>query len=222
MSEQLSFNLPIRVARGRASFYVSEANANAVANLDAPETWPLGKMILQGPAASGKSHLLDIWREDNGGVICQLGQDFDLPNDGAAVVVDDIDSIAGDKTCETRLFHLHNHLGATQGKFLMATSQPVGHCGFVLPDLLSRLQGTQVAKIAPPDDDLLGAVLLKNFSDRQLSPPPQVQSYILKHMNRSFADAADIVAALDDISMREKRSITRAMAGEVIDRLADD
>jgi hypothetical protein len=46
MFEQLSFKLPIKVARERDAFFVSVANANAVATLEEPATWPLGKMIL--------------------------------------------------------------------------------------------------------------------------------------------------------------------------------
>lgn len=52
MFEQLSFKLPIKVARERDAF-VSVANANAVATLEEPATWPLGKMILLGPKACG-------------------------------------------------------------------------------------------------------------------------------------------------------------------------
>ena len=43
MSEQLSFKLPIKVAHERDAFFVSEANKNAVATLEDPETWPQGK-----------------------------------------------------------------------------------------------------------------------------------------------------------------------------------
>ncbi|MGB0799142.1 MAG: chromosomal replication initiator DnaA [Planktomarina sp.] len=222
MPKQLSFDLPVRVARGRASFFVSRANEMAVAMLDAPQAWPLRKMILQGPKASGKSHLLDIWQTENHGIALDLKDDFDLPDPGTSIMVDDIDLIAGDMDAETRLFHLHNHLAATDGTLLMATSRPVAQCGFSLPDLLSRLQGSQVTRIDAPDDEVLGAVLLKGFMDRQVAPPPNVQSYILKHMDRSFAAAQKIVAELDHISITEKRPITRAMAALVIQGQSQD
>ena len=216
MAEQLSFDLPVRVAGGRSSFYVSDANALAVASLDAPHTWPGRKMILQGPPSCGKSHLLDIWRGDTGALAMDMTHEFDLPPTGAHVVVDDIDHIAGHSAAETRLFHLHNHLQANNGTLLMAASQPIAACGFALPDLISRLQATSVTRIDAPDDDLLAAVLLKAFTDRQLSPPPNAQAYILKHMDRSFAAATAVVAELDRISMAEKRPITRAMAAQVL------
>jgi chromosomal replication initiation ATPase DnaA len=52
--------------------------------------------------------------------------------------------------------------------------------------------------------------------DRQLSPTPAVLAYILKHMDRSFDAASDIVAELDRQSMSTKRPITRAMAATVM------
>ena len=61
MSEQLSFRLPIKVARERDSFFVSEANQQAVALLENAANWPQGKLILLGPKACGKTHLLEIW-----------------------------------------------------------------------------------------------------------------------------------------------------------------
>ena len=61
MSEQLSFRLPIKVARERDAFFVSEANQQAVAQLENTAIWPQGKLILLGPKACGKTHLLEIW-----------------------------------------------------------------------------------------------------------------------------------------------------------------
>jgi hypothetical protein len=49
MSEQLSFRLPIKVARERDAFFVSEANQQAVAQLENTAIWPQGKLILLGP-----------------------------------------------------------------------------------------------------------------------------------------------------------------------------
>ena len=39
---------------------------------------------------------------------------------------------------------------------------------FKLPDLTSRSKNLLHAKIDPPDDDLIFAIVLKNFSDRQI------------------------------------------------------
>ena len=216
MSEQLSFKLPIKVTHERHSFFISEANKNAVAILEDCTTWPQGKMIVLGPKASGKSHLLKIWlNEKDAQPIDPLG-DFEQPEAGAKIVVDNLQNVAGIGPAETRLFHLHNHLQSTGGLLLMASSIAVRQAGFRLSDLLSRLEGTSCTKIDRPDDALLHAVLLKAFMDRQLSPSPEVLAYILKNIDRSFDAAGDIVARLDVISMSTKRPITRAMAANIL------
>ena len=216
MSEQLSFKLPIKVARERDAFFVSEANKNAVATLEDPETWPQGKMILLGPKACGKSHLLEIWLSENKAQKIDPLRDFHQPNAGANIIVDNLQKLAGISPAETRLFHLHNHLQFTGGKLLMASNMAVRQAGFGLPDLLSRLEGTSCAKIDRPDDALLHAVLLKAFMDRQLSPPPAVLAYIVKNIDRSFDAVSNIVAQLDVQSMSIGRPITRAMAASIL------
>ena len=216
MSEQLSFKLPIKVAHGRDAFFVSEANKNAVATLEDPETWPQGKMILLGPKSCGKSHLLEIWLSKNKAKKIDPLKCFDQPDNGARIVVDNLQELAGSPPAETRLFHLHNRLQFTGGKLLMASSMAVRQAGFRLPDLLSRLEGTSCIKIGRPDDALLHAVLLKAFMDRQLSPPPAVLAYILKNMDRSFDAVNNIVTQLDVRSMSTKRPITRAMAASIL------
>jgi len=216
MSEQLSFKLPIKVARERDAFFVSDANKNAVKTLENTESWPQGKMILLGPKACGKSHLLEIWLSENTAQKIDPLRDFNQPGSGAKIIVDNLQELAGITTAETRLFHLHNHLQFTGGKLLMASNIAVRQAGFRLPDLLSRLEGTSCAKIEWPDDALLHAVLLKAFMDRQLSPQPAVLAYILKHMDRSFDAISDIVTKLDIQSMSTKKPITKAMAANIL------
>ena len=54
------------------------------------------------------------------------------------------------------------------------------------------------SRSAPPDDALLGALLLKLFADRQLVVAEALIAYLVRHMERSFAAAqAIVVAALD-------------------------
>ena len=216
MSDQLSFELPFRVATGRTEYFLSAANQMAVATIDDLASWPQRKMMVLGPESCGKSHLLDIWISDNAAQKFDPLAVFDLPEPGANIVLDDLQNIAGILPAETRLFHLHNHLQSTGGALLMASSLPVTQAGFQLPDLLSRLQGTACTRIEAPDDDLLHAVLLKNFMDRQLSPTPTIIAYILKNMDRTFIAASELVTELDAQSMASKRPIGRKMVADIL------
>ena len=71
--------------------------------------------------------------------------------------------------------------------------------------------------IDDPDDDLLTALILKLFTDRQITPPLSLASYLARRIERSFAAAAQIVADLDTIAMRDGKPINQRMAAALLD-----
>lgn len=224
MAEQLNFDLPVRAALGRDDFFVSPANAMALGLVDLWPNWAGGKLVLAGPAGAGKTHLTHVWAALSGAQIVAAN---DLTKDTVPhlaktpVAVEDVHRIAESPDAQTALFHLHN-LTLAEGNTLLLTGigAPL-QWGLTLPDLLSRMQGTTVATLDQPDDMLLMAVMAKQFGDRQLMPTPEVLSYIAKHMDRSFATAARVVEALDQLSLSEKRPITKALAKRVLEQDAD-
>ena len=84
-----------------------------------------------------------------------------------------------------------------------------------LPDLSSRLRAVAAVEIRPPDDALLAALLTHLLSDRQLSVPLPVQSWLLTRLPRSPAALRAAVVLLDRASMETGRSITRTFATEL-------
>ncbi|PSL22050.1 HdaA/DnaA family protein [Shimia abyssi] len=219
MAEQLPFDLPVRAALARDDFFVSPANALALGLVESWPNWPSGKLILSGPSGAGKTHLTHVWAALSGAHILSA-QDLhsaDIPTLARKpVAVEDIPAIAKDAEAQTALFHLHNLTLAEGQSLLLTGSGEPKHWGLTLPDLMSRMQGTTVVALEQPDDMLLMAVMAKQFSDRQLAPSPDTISYLIKHMDRSFADATRIVMALDQLSLSEKRPITRALAKRVL------
>ena len=87
---------------------------------------------------------------------------------------------------------------------------------FAVRDLGSRLKALPVVAIAPPDDALLRAVLVKLFADRQLAVDESLIGYVAMRIERSFAAARSVVARLDEEAMRHKRPLTRALAAELL------
>jgi chromosomal replication initiation ATPase DnaA len=73
-----------------------------------------------------------------------------------------------------------------------------------------------VVTLAPPDDALLRAVLVKLFADRQVAVDESLIAYVALRIERSFAAARDVVARLDGEAMRQKRPLTRALAVELL------
>lgn len=221
MTRQLAFQLPLREARGREDFFVSPANALALAALDGWAGWPGRKAVLTGQPGSGKSHLAQVWATTTGaGVVAAPDLPAqDLPGLAAgAVVVEDADRIGGDARAEAALFHLHNLLAAAAQPLLVTAATPPRDWDLQLPDLASRMQAATVIRLQPPDDTLLRAVLAKQFADRQLHVAPHVVEWLAARMTRSLAAARTVVADLDARALAEGRPVTRQMAADWLAR----
>lgn len=221
MSGQLILDLPVRSALGRDDFYVTPANAPAVAAIDGWREWPTGRMLLTGPQGSGKTHLAAIWAAGAGAVTVQgcglAAQDIPAIAAAGAVVVDDAEDVAGNALAETALFHLMN-LCAQSGTALMLTSTRLPRDWQVtLPDLASRVQAASLARLDAPDDALLSAVLVKLFADRQVQVDPSLITYLTTRMDRSLATASRLVDRLDKLALQRRKPISRSLAAEVLD-----
>lgn len=219
MSKQLSFSLPVRVARGRADFFVSPANSTAVAMIDRTHAWPNGKLALSGPAGAGKSHLAHVWAaETDAQIVPSTALDqLDLPTLATTpIVLEDLPDIANQPALEEAAFHLHNLLAAAQQPLLLTGQNAPKFWGLTLPDLHSRIASATHVDLSPPDDALLEAVLEKLFADRQLTPRANVIPFLLRHMERTFDAAGSIVHALDTAALAQSRDITRDLARDVL------
>lgn len=223
MVRQMAFDLPVRQARGREDFFVAPANALALAALETPETWTGGRLLLIGPEGAGKSHLAAIWAEAQGAEVVPARGLTDAAAErlaaAGAAVLEDATDLAGDATAEEAAFHLINLVAAEGGRLLLTAKAPPRDWGLRLPDLKSRLEATTPVHIAPPDDALLSAVLVKLMADRQMVAPPNLVGWLLPRMERSFAAARRLVAEIDAEALAAGKPVSRALAAEVLDRL---
>ncbi|MGI3183449.1 chromosomal replication initiator DnaA [Nioella aestuarii] len=222
MAEQLLLDLPVRTALGRDDFFVSDANAAAVAGIEAWDSWPHGKMVLVGPEASGKTHLAHVWAALTGAKVVDTAALADLALDevGPALVVEDADQVTGD-IAETALFHLHNAVLGQGGRLLLTARTDPSRWRVTLPDLKSRMQQAGVLKLQGPDDALLSAVMVKLASDRQLALGPELISYAVLRMERSFVAARHLVEAIDSRSLRDKSRPTKPMIATLLAEMAE-
>ncbi len=218
--EQLVLALPHRPALALEDFLVSTSNAAAVALVDGWPHWTARAAVVAGPAGSGKSHLTNVWRLRSGAesvAASELSEPAiaSLERHGA-IAVEDLDRGIAD---ERVLFHLLN-LTKEKGHALLATSRAApGELDVALPDLRSRLRALPLVRIEAPDDELLKAVLVKLFTDRQLTPEPHVIAHLALHMERSFEAAARLVEACDQLALARHRRVTRAIAAEALERI---
>lgn len=221
---QIPLDLGFRSAMGRADFLIGESNAAAVGWIDRWPEWPAPILVLQGPPASGKTHLCAVWSAVSKAVFIKpdrlLGENADtLFESGPALILDGLDPWIGDRDAETALFHLYNLLREERSTMLITMRTAPKALEFSLPDLASRFRAAPVATIQPPDDLLLSALLIKQFSDRQIRVGEDVISYILPRMERSFAAAREIVALADHMALAEKSRISVPLMRRVLSQL---
>ncbi len=215
--QQLVFDLPHRSAFELEDFLVSGSNQAAIDLIDGAMSWPNGAALVVGPQGSGKSHLAHVWREKTQAVMLDAaGADEETVRSAAetgAVVIEDFDHGVCDQAA---LFHLLNI--ARQGKALaLFTSQiPPGDLDITLPDLRSRMRALPMVEIAPPDEALLQAVLVKLFSDRQLVVEPGVVSFLVVRMERSMAAANAVVAEIDRLGLAMRRRVTKQLVQKAL------
>jgi len=221
--QQLVLDLGHRTALGVEDFLVGTSNAAAVALVDAWPDWPAPAALVVGPLLSGKTHLAHVWQLRSGAGIHSASAIDETSvrcfETEGALVVEDLDrGIA----CERTLFHLLNLSRERRHGLLLTSARPPGDLAISLPDLRSRLRAAVVVEIAPPDDGLLRAVLVKHFSDRQLSVDPQVISWLLLNMERTMAEAARVVEAIDRLALAARRRVTRPLAAEALGGMRHD
>lgn len=214
---QLPLSLGFRERFGREDFLSGPSNAAALALIERWPDWPATAAALVGPEGSGKSHLAAIWADSAGAraIASHAITAANVPTALAtgALLIEDLREGACE---EAALFHLLN-LAREQGAFLLITARiPPGGWSVRLPDLASRLRALPTVALAPPDDALLRAVLVKLFADRQLAVDEGLIGFLAARIERSFAAARAIVAELDREALRQKRDVNRTLAAELL------
>jgi chromosomal replication initiation ATPase DnaA len=215
---QLPLDLGFRPALGRADFLIAPCNAAAVAWIDRWPDWPAPALALWGPAASGKTHLLEVWRARSRAVAIAphaltSAAVPQLLGEARAAAIDNARSAD-----EEALLHLYNVLAERRGHLLLAAREPPARWTIRLADLRSRLLAAPAVAVEAADDALLGAVLVKLFADRQLRISEDLIAYLLPRIERSFAAAQAIVAALDEAALAGQRAVTVRLARDIINR----
>lgn len=219
--QQIPFDLPARTAMGRDDFLMGPENKDAAAWVDRWPDWNAPVLILSGAAASGKSHLAAVWQDLTGGVsvtaldleglsaneIAQKGQHF---------LIDGADLWIGDHHYEATIFHLYNMFKEQDRSMLLTMRSTPAALEFTVADLASRLRAAPLAMIHPPEDELLAALLVKQFYDRQIQIGADVVRYVLPRMERSFAAVRDLVQRADALALAQQKPVSIAIMRQVL------
>ncbi|WP_260580366.1 HdaA/DnaA family protein [Sphingopyxis sp. PET50] len=173
---------------------VGTSNADAVRYLRHVATWPVRTAVLTGPRGSGRSLIGRLFARDTGGR-----------------VIDGHGSVS-----EEEMFHAWNAAQMSGVPLLIIADAPPAEWNIRLPDLRSRLAAVPVLAIGEPDDCLARDLIEALFAQRGIALAPEVASYIVPRMERSYAMIHRIVAALDAASLETGRSIGVRLTRETL------
>ncbi len=217
---QLPLDLPVTARYGPEDFLVSDCNERAYRFLETWPNWPDPVCVLTGPPGSGKTHLAAIFAKASGGIMLEAAEigvaQVPALAGWPSVVIENADR---EPRSEPALFHLLNLARQGETSVLVTGTGPLAAWNIVTPDLVSRLRLATTLSIDPPDDNLLRALLVKMFVDRQLVVDTHVLDFLARRIERSFAACRLTVEALDREALALGRRITRPVAAEVLRRI---
>jgi hypothetical protein len=189
--------LPLDWSAGGANdgpLIVGTCNADAIRYLRHVSTWPVRTAVLTGPRGSGRSLIGRLFARETGGR-----------------VIDGPDSVS-----EEEIFHAWNAAQSSGTPLLIIADGPPAEWGVKLPDLASRLAAVPVLTIGEPDDCLARDLIEALFAQRGIAITPDVPSYIVPRMERSYAMIHRVVAALDSASLEKGRGISIRLTRETL------
>ena len=197
-------------------FYVSKSNYFAFKLIEKWPSWEKNILNIFGEKFSGKTHLVEIFESKYKAVRIQ---EKDLNNNifkslklHENVILDNFEN----KSDEKILYSLFN-LVDQDNKYLIITSkEPLIEMQFLLKDLASRVKNCLMAEISKPDDELIFALILKNFSDRQISLDKKLIDYIVKRIDRSYSKIKEFIYKIDEMSLKQKKPINLKTIKELL------
>jgi chromosomal replication initiation ATPase DnaA len=202
---------------GWEDFLVATCNEAAVDMIDRWPDWPAPGICMYGPPGCGKTHLAQVFCAHSGGSLLDSSAFNTMELDallakGVTWAIEDADQGVD----ETKLFHFYNMIAERNGHLLLTAGAPPARWPLKLKDLRSRLVSIPAVAVGAPDEGLIGAVLVKQFADRQLRVEQEVITYLVMHMERSFDAARRVAAALDTAGLAGRRRITVPLARDVL------
>ncbi len=197
-------------------YYVSKSNYFAKNIIEIWPKWEKKIVNISGEKYSGKTHLSKIFKIKSDALYLHSSEINDqtlrrikLSNN---IIIEDLNENFDEKI----LYSLINLVEQDNKYLLISSKKPIDTMKFTLPDLLSRLKNCIIAKIEQPDDELIYAIILKSFSDRQIKLDNKIIDYIIKRISRSYSKMHEFIYKIDELSLKKKKSINFKIIKEII------
>lgn len=216
---QLTMDFASAPSYARDDFILSPCNALAADWIDRWPDWPgrIKGVVLEGPEASGKSHLAAIYQEQSAAhLMTSISEDSLTRLDQTPNLIWDHPAPGADWP-DDLLFHHLNTLTEIGGSLLVLSRLPMASLEWSLADNNSRMRGLVSTAITAPDDDVLQSLLFKHADDLGLPLDGDVARYIVSHTDRSFLAAKQMMKTLNDACLSGQRKLTIPLVKQVLD-----
>ena len=209
MSElnQLLLELDYKINFNEHDFYLSQSNSNAFNLINSWPNWDKKILNISGEKFSGKSHLANIFKFKSKAFLVN-GKNIDnsifkILKIYESIIIDDFEECKEEEI----LYSIFNLIDQDSKYMLINSLTPINQIKFNLSDLSSRSKNCLYAEIENPDDELIFAILLKNFSDRQIKVEKKIINFIISRIDRSYRKIDEFIYKIDELSLKKKNQL---------------
>ena len=218
MSElnQLLLDFDYKTNFNEHDFYLSKSNSNAFNLINRWPDWDKKILNISGEKFSGKSHLANIFMLKSKAYLVK-GKEIDnsifkILKLHESIIIDDFEECNEEEI----LYSIFNLIDQDSKYLLINSLKPINEIKYRLPDLTSRSKNCLYAVIENPDDELLFAIILKNFSDRQIKIEKKIINFIISRIDRSYRKIDEFIYKIDELSLKKKKPINLKTIKEIL------
>ena len=211
----LNFDLEPNYAHD--DFFVSKSNYFAYNLILNWPKWEKNIVNLNGDKFCGKTHLTKIFikkfkafKIDAKNLSDEKIKEFKIHQN---FVLENFDQ---NSVNEKLIYSLINIVEQDNKYLIINSRKALNKYSFKLNDLNSRLKNCLNAKIELPDDSLMFAIILKNFSDRQIFTDKKIINYVIKNIDRSYSKICEFIYKVDQVSLQKQKPVTIKIIKEAL------
>jgi DnaA family protein len=232
MSKQLTLKIALRDGLRFSSFHYNEQNSQVYFILkafsQAEQHIGMQQIFLWGDEKTGKSHLLQACcyqLAEQGlhasylplNVLSLYGiQILSGLHTSNLIVIDDLESVLGDKSWEMALLNLINQSRALDQRLLFSASKKPCDLNCVLPELYTRLGVGADYQLMGLTNEEKPQILKSRAQQRGFTLDDRVVDYISKHYPQDMKSLLEILDKLDQESLQRKAKITIPFVKQVL------
>ena len=207
---QKAFKFEFREAHNRDNYIVGETNSDAVKWIDIYPNWKNNGLVIEGPRASGKSHLVRVWQKKSNCSIFdseQVNAEKINAKDNKNIAIENLENINNFEF----FLHLINYKKEKKLNFLLTSSISISSLKISLNDIKSRLLELPKVKISLPTDNIIKGLIFKLMKDKGVLIDNKLIDFMINRIERSYEGINDFIQELNKVSLEKKKNISKLM-----------